>query len=155
VFLIGLYAYDRVQQDEPPSETDESPAEEMAENQTRITAPDDASKEEVDAQLSAAQAEAQIKLAEIQARVEAGEVYEDVAADIDAIQADLELAYATATVNARAGWEKAKIDFADLEQGLRNKVGDIFKYFAELSSSIEADVRAGTEREPTASVDEE
>jgi hypothetical protein len=57
-------------------------------------------------------------------------------------------------MKARAGWEKTQIDFADLEQGLRNRVGDIFKYFAEVSSSLEADVRAGAESETAASADE-
>jgi hypothetical protein len=154
VFLMALYAYDSAQPDEFSGEADESPTEETAANQIGITVPKGAAEGEVDARLSAAQTEAQVKLAEIQARVEAGEVYEDVAADIDAVQADLELAYATATMKARAGWEKTQIDFADLEQGLRNRVGDIFKYFAEVSSSLEADVRAGAESETAASADE-
>jgi hypothetical protein len=152
--VIAWYAFNRAGEDVLPTAADEAQEVEAAADRAAVSA--EANTEEAidDVQLAAAQVEAQTELAVVQARVEAGEAYEDVAADIDAIQADLAVAYDNASAEAQSGWEETQMAFDELEQSLRDGVGDVLEYFAELSLSLEADVRVDEEDELGVSEDE-
>jgi len=115
----------------------------------------DAQDAATEVQLAAAEVEARAELALIEARVESGEVYEDVAGDIAAIEADLAEAYAAASVEAQADWEQTQEVFVDLEASLRDGTSDALEYFAEIALLLEADVRVDedVESETTAELE--
>jgi len=144
--VIAWIASDGTSEDALPAVTDESQEAvveiEAATEQATAVAEVEAEKAVAAARLAAARVEAQAEIASVEARVEAGEEYEDLVGDIDAIQADLAVAYENASAEAQVEWEEMQSTFAELEQGLRDGAGDVLEYFAALSLSLETDVRA-------------
>jgi hypothetical protein len=156
---IVWYAFNREGEDVVPAAVNNSQeaaqAADTAASQAAAELNVDAQDAATEVQLAAAEVEARAELALIEARVESGEVYEDVAGDIAAIEADLAEAYAAASVEAQADWEQTQEVFVDLEASLRDGTSDALEYFAEIALLLEADVRVDedVESETTAELE--
>jgi ElaB/YqjD/DUF883 family membrane-anchored ribosome-binding protein len=94
-----------------------------------------------DATLLEARAEARAELIVIEARIEAGEEINEIQADLDAIETDLEQAYANAGQEATQEWNDLQIGLQNIEDGLRTGTAETLEFIGGTVLLLEDDVR--------------
>lgn len=94
-----------------------------------------------DIQLGAARIQAETRLASLRARIAAGESREEVGEEAQDVRADLEAAYANASVEAQQQWQEIEPRFEQLEAQLRDESADALAAFDRLLDRLRADIR--------------